>query len=249
MNETDLVEKKKRITTVVKGTLAVGACVFVAPVVFLAIKGLVGFVIAGAIGLVTINLAPVIAEAIGNWRIKAIKALAAANPIETLQIDYTHRRESLAQFKEAIKGFDVSVKNFEGKFEDFKVRFPVEAPKFQETLERMKELLSLRRKKYKEADNTLDMYQGEIDKAKAIWEMGLEASKMNAAAGMKEDYMAKIRVETALDSVTSSLNTAMADLETSLIEEADEKALHAPQMEHKDVIDVPAIKSKERVSK
>jgi len=139
------------------------------------------------------------------------------------------------------------VKNFEDKLDGFTVKFPKEAPKFKENFEKMKELLNLRRKKYKDADHTLDLYNGEIDKAKAIWEMGLEAAKMNAAAGMKDDdFMAKIRVETALDSVTTSMNTAMAELETSLIEEDDEKQMLDQK---RDVIDAVAVKTKEKVAR
>jgi hypothetical protein len=63
-----------------------------------------------------------------------------------------------------------------------------------------------------------------------------------------DDFMAKIRVETALDSVTSSLNTAMAELETSLIEEEDEKKM-SPLLHQKEVIDVAAVKSKEKITK
>lgn len=245
MNETDLIAKKERIENIVKGILLFAALAVIGPVVFLAVKGIVGLMIAGGLGLITINTAPVIAEWFSDWRLKAIKMAAMANPIETLQLDYAQRQEALGRFKDNIKTFDTSVRNFQDKLEGFKIKFPKDTAKFQDTYDKMHQLLDLRKRKYKDAEKTLALYDGEIDKAKAIWEMGQEAAKMNQAAGMKEDYMAKIKVETALDSVTTSLNSAMSDLETSLIEEDAEKAL----LEHKDIIDVPVIEKKEKVGK
>jgi hypothetical protein len=87
----------------------------------------------------------------------------------------------------------------------------------------MKLLLEVRRKKYTEAEKTLQEYSIQIKKAESIWIMGQEAAKMTAAAGMTdEDFMQKLKVDTALDSVSSTMNRAFAELETSLMEEKKE---------------------------
>lgn len=247
MNEADLAEKKRRITLAVKVVLLVGACAVLAPVVFLAIKGLVGLIVAGVIALVAVNLAPVFAEWVGDWRLKAIKAAAAANPIETLQLDYAQRQEALGQFRQSITNFVTAVKNFEDRLDGFKKKWPEEAPKFEEQREKMKEIVSLRRKKLHEAEASLVKYDAEIDKAKALWEMAQEAAKMNKAAGMKDDdFMAKIKVETAIDSVTSSMNSAFAELETSLDQQEAEKNAMA-LLEHKPSDRLVPLKSSEEV--
>jgi hypothetical protein len=101
MNELEV--KRKRIETAVK-ILALGVVgFFVAPFIFAAIGGMIGLAIAGVVGLVAINLAPSVAVAVANWRLKALKAVAAANPIETLENRYQDRQSALAGIRENIK--------------------------------------------------------------------------------------------------------------------------------------------------
>jgi hypothetical protein len=100
----------------------------------------------------------------------------------------------------------------------------------------MQELLKRRRVKLAEARQELSAFAVEIRKADAIWKMGQAAASMHKAAGMTEDsFMQRIKTETAIDSVQSNLNRALAQLETSLAEEL-------PALEHNpsSVIDVVA---------
>lgn len=228
MTEQELEKRKQRIMKIGKvGLLALVGFV-VAPFIFLAIKGLIGLVVAAGIGLLLINITPVLMEKFANWRLKAIKAEAAKNPIETLQRDFGQRQDALQRFREAITTFSAATMTFGDKLDGFKEQFPKDATKFEQQLAKMKKLLDIRRLRYKEAEDALEQYAAEIDRAKAIWAMGLEAAKMNKAAGMtEEDFLAKIKVETALDSVQTSMNTAFAELETSLLEAKVEKEVLA----------------------
>lgn len=223
MDQTQLQQKRKRIETGVKlGLLALGGFI-VAPFIFLAIKGLVGLAVAAAVGLAVVNFAPVVAMKFANWRLQAIKAEATRNPIETLQNQYAERQLALGKFREAITNFSASVKSFQDKLSEFKVKFPQDSEKFADQLSQMKRLLDLRRSKFKEAQISLEQFDSEIARANAIWEMGLAAASLNAAAGMTEDdFLAKIKVETALESVSQTMNSAFAELETSLVEEESE---------------------------
>ena len=222
-------QKRKRIELAVK-LVGLGIAGFiVAPFVFIAIKGLVGLVLAALFGWAVVWFTPVVATTLANWRLKALKAEASRNPVETLQNDYIKRREKLGEFREAIKTFMAEIENFADKLSAFAKQYPQEAPKFKSNLEKMKQLLSLRQNKYKQAERQLEAYELEIQKAGAIWEMGQAAAAMNQAAGMtEEDFMAKVMVETALDSVQKNLNSALAELEVSLLEESE--SAHAPKL-------------------
>jgi hypothetical protein len=82
--------------------------------------------------------------------------------------------------------------------------------------------LDIRQKNYRRAVQELMAFDLEIRKAGAIWDMAQAAISMNQAAGMTEDdFLAKISRETAIDSVTTNLNSAIADLETSLLDEPE----------------------------
>jgi hypothetical protein len=224
MDQAQLEKRRRNIERGVKLGLLALVGFIVSPFIFLAVKGLVGIGIAAAVGLAVVNFAPVVAMKFANWKLSAVKAEAARNPIETLQNEYADRGVALASFREAINNFSASVKDFHDKLAGFKEKFPQDAEKFEDQLSKMKRLLEVRRSKYKEAQEALAKFETEIHRADAIWQMGLEAAKMNAAAGMTDqDFMAKIKVETALDSVSKTMNVAFAELETSLIEEEAEQ--------------------------
>jgi hypothetical protein len=221
-------QKRKQIETIAKvgGAGVVGF--LVAPVVFIAIKGLIGLIIAAIVSFVAIQFIPVFALKVANWRLKAIKAEASENPVETLQNDYRIQQENLSRFLQSIKDFAAQVNIFGGKLDGFAKQYPDEAPKFRENHQKMKDLLALRFKKYEESKAGLAAYDLEIQKVKALWEMGLAAAEMNKAAGVDaEEFLQKISRETAIDSVQKLVHTALADLEISLAEERP--SLEAPK--------------------
>lgn len=226
--------QKKQIVAGVKvgGALVIG--LIVAPMVYIAIQGLLGLCLAAVVVLVAINGYPVLVDACSNIKLKGIKWIAAKNPVETLQKDYIDKRSKLAQFLESIRTFTSSIMTFEGKYKKFIAEYPEEKERFDEILSSMKKLLKVRTEKYREAEKSLDRYEAEIQKASAIWEMSVEASKMNKAAGLDEDdVLAKIKTQTSLDAIEHQLNESFADLQTSLIEQDDERKVSK-------VIDVPA---------
>lgn len=241
MDRTVIQERNKRQIVLFSKIGLCGLIGFVvAPFVFLAIQGLIGIVVAGAIGILGINFAPVFVDMVANYKLKALKFEASKNPIETLELDYGKRQESLSNFRDSINTFSASIKTFQDKLVGFKQKFPEDSEKFDDQLAKMKQLLAIRRVKYGDAEKSLLQYSSEIDRAKAIWTMSLEAAKMNNASGMDEkDLIQKIKVETSIDSITSSMNKNFAELETSLIEESEEKHItqvNKPALESPEII-------------
>lgn len=226
--------RKQKLATKVKWGLAAAAALIISPVVFLIVKGLVGLAIAGVLGMAIISFAPVVSMKFANWKLKAIKAEAAANPVETMQNVYREKGDAIASFAQRIEDFATEVMNFESKLAGFRTEFPAEAPKFDATHAAMLKLLQLRRDKLRQAGAEHQRFEVEIRKADAIWKMGQAAASLHKAAGMTDDdFMQKLKTETAIDSVQSNLNRALAQLETSLAEEL-------PALEHNPspVIDV-----------
>ena len=99
----DIELKRKRIETLVKYAALPVVGFFVAPFILVAIKGLIGLAVAAAVSLVVVNLAPAFAVTVANWRLKAIKAAAAMNPIETLENQYADKQAALLRMRENIK--------------------------------------------------------------------------------------------------------------------------------------------------
>lgn len=241
-------QRKQRTELIVKVIGLLGVCLVLGPLATtLAAGGMaLAGLIAGAAALFTVwKFIPWFALKVGNARLKAIKAEAAKNPVETLQNDYRKRQSALAEFRQKIIDFSAEIANFADKLNDFAAKFPTEAPKFKEQLSAMKKLRDIRLAKYKRAEENLEAYELEIQKAGAIWEMGQAAAKMNECAGMTEDdFLQKIQVETALGSITTSMNTAFAELELSLAEEEQAKGIATearPQLMDSSANSIPAI--------
>lgn len=213
-------QKRQRIELIAKIAALMLVGFFVAPFVFIAIKGIVGFIIASGIALTAIQFTPYFAMKIANWRLQAIKLEASKSPIETLQNDYNAQRVKLQEYEESIKTFGSEVGLFETKLVGFSKQYPDEVPKFQEQLSKMKQLLALRIQKFKDANKNLVSYDMEIRKASSLWDMSQAAAQMSKAAGVDNDeFIAKIQRETALDSVQKSLNSAFVDLDIALMNE------------------------------
>lgn len=225
MNNTNLDQRRKRIETVIKIAAMLVTGFFVAPFIFISIKGLFGLLVAAVFGVAAINLAPWFASMCANWRLKALKAEAMKNPVETLQNDYRIRQENLAKYRESIVQFAAGIKNYEDRFKTFQKQHPDDAMKFAATLLKMKQLLDIRTKKYQDAERGLKEYEIEIEKAGAVWEMSVESAKLNKLAGVDTDeFERQLQSKTAIGSIQTSLNMAFSELELSLQEEA----AHAP---------------------
>lgn len=216
----DQEQRKRRIELMVKLAAMVVVGFFVAPFVFIAIKGLIGLMVAAVISLAAVNFAPFVAVKIANWRLKALKYEASKNPIETLQNNFKDRIAALTNYRTAIRDFAAEVQTFHDKLDGFKTEWPTESGKFDTQYSQMVSLLEIRKQKYEQAKVGLKRYEAEISKAKAIWDMSQAAAKLANAAGVNTDeFYAKIMVETALDSVQKSVSTSFADLEISLLDE------------------------------
>jgi len=221
---TDLEQKRKRIETGVKIAAVLGVGLVAAPFIFLAIKGLVGLIIASAITITTYHFTPWAGMKLANWRLAAIKNEAMRNPVETLQNIYIQKETALNAFLESIKVFGGKIRSFESELEKLAKNYPAELPKFQEQRDQMRQLLKLRMNKYEQAKANLHSFSLEIEKADTIWKVSQAAAAATKAAGMnEEEFFIKIQRETALDSVQESLNLAFSELEIALLDEKDTK--------------------------
>lgn len=217
----DIEQKRKRIETAAK-VVGVGVVGFVlSPFVFVAIKGIIGMAIAAVLGYVAICFVPVIASKIANWRLKALKAEASKNPIETLQNDYGNRQRALQDFRERIRTSAAAINSFESKLDEFKRTRPERAAKYEEEVGKMKQVLASRAAKYQRARASLEDYYKRIEAASDEWDMAQATIAMTKAVGTidGEEFLQKIMVSSAMDSVQRAISESFSDLETSLMDE------------------------------
>jgi len=211
------------------------------------VKGIVGLAVAATVGFVVIQLAPLFAAWVETKKLQAYKALAARNPIETLESIYLDKSEALQVMKEKIKAFNTTVKTFAGQVETFSKNYPERAAEFTKQLETMEELLAKREDKYRAANTALGKFKNEIAEADAYWKMAQAAKGMAQAAGAFDgDALQDIRTNTAMQSVETAMYDAFSQLETDLLDEVPAVPKLAPAQSN--VIDITPTLAKEEKS-
>lgn len=213
-------KQKQKYQRIARIGLVAFAVIVAAPLITMLVQGLVGLAIAGVVGLSIISFTPVLSTQFAVWKIKGLKAVARANPVETLQTVYIEKKQALASFKSRIQTFNAEVKTFSDRVEQFKVTYPAEAATFVAHLDKMLQLLGLREAEYKKAQLALTKFEGEIQRADSIWKMSEAAAAVSKSAGFDADEVyAKIKTETAVEQVQLTLNKAFAQLDTALLEQ------------------------------
>lgn len=230
MNDEEISQKTQHKINAIKWGITILAVAVIAPIAWLAVSGMIGIALAGAIGLVGINLAPVMALKLGNMKNRAIDAerveniekvsnAAAINPIETLIQQSMEKRQASDQFKGAITLFRTEVKNFADQIAGFAKEYPDDVARFQTQQDAMNKLLKFREERYTQLQGELNNFDAAIKRAQAMWKMSQAAQKMNKLAGMElGDPFEKIKADSAINSVMTSMNKAFAEMETALMD-------------------------------
>lgn len=189
------------------------------PVAFATIQGAAGLIALLLIWTIGNAMVPVYARKLANWKLQAIKAEAARNPIETLENEYGARQTALKTFERSVQSLFGTYKNFKEEVDDLRSKHPEEAAKFADRLEQMRKLAEHKKALLDKGRRSLRDFADEIEKARVVWKVAQAANAASKAAGIvsgDDDILAKISAETAIDSVTENMNNAFAEIEVSL---------------------------------
>jgi hypothetical protein len=216
----DIEQKRKRIETIAK---VIGLCVagaLFAPIAIMTIKGLISLIVVGLIALFTVNvIIPWFAVSLANWRLKALKAAAAANPIEMLENQYKDRMGALAKIRENITASYAVLQNLHAQIQEHDEKYPGKPSQYLDKYQKLSALISLRGQKYKQAQKNLADFAEVIDEKRSDWKIAQTMAEANKLANVGEDFTSQLLKDTALNTVQDGLNTAFAELETSLLDE------------------------------
>jgi gas vesicle protein len=224
----DIEQKRKRIETIAK---VIGLCVaafFFAPIAFLTIKGLVSLIVVGVIALFTVNVGiPWFAISLANWRLKALKSAASANPIETLENQYKDRMDALAKIRENITASYAVLQDLHTQIQEHDEKYPNKPSQYLDKYQKLSALIALRGSKYKQAQKNLADFAEVIEEKRSDWKIAQTMAQANKLANVGQDFQSKLLQDTALNTVQDGLNTAFAELETSLLDEQSDDSAPA----------------------
>lgn len=221
MNELEL--KRKRIETWGK-VIGLGIAGFLfAPIAYATITGLVSLIVVGVIALTVVHVGvPWFAVSLANWRLKSLKAAAAANPIETLENRYADRQNALVGIRENIKKSYAVLQELYGQIQEHAEKYPNRPSQYLEKYNKLKALVELRGKKYKQAQANLVTFGELIEEKRSDWKIAQTMAAASELANVGEDFQSKLLQDTALNTIQDGLNMAFSELETSLLDEQPE---------------------------
>lgn len=237
-------QRKARIAAWAKWGMGLAGAVLIAPFVYLAVKGLVGLALASVLGLAIVHGAPVLSMKFANWKLKGLKQEARQNPIETRQNIAMQARARITDAEQELTNFATEVRNFADQVKTLRSSQPDDAADFDEQLRGLQRLLELKRQRLAEAKRNADDFEAATARAANKWKVAQAAIRMQKLSGsVADDEMNKLLAAESLDSVQSSMNRALAELDLALAMEAP-PALASPAIPP---IDVRAIEIQERV--
>ena len=192
-----------------------------------ALLGAFALACAGAVALAVVNYAPVYSLKLANARIRALQKEAMRHPIETLYTVKKERTQEREEIKDKITVYDGKRTSFAAKVETFKERWPQDAHTFVEQLAGMDAKLERMRGKYAKLVQTLQEFDGVIERSEAIYDMSvasLEMKDLDALFNM--NFQQELLTKTALGAVTDTMNQAFASMRADMLDDF----LESPQM-------------------
>lgn len=224
--------RAKRWGVFAKYAALLGVGFLVAPYVFTAITGLIGLIAAGGIMLGTWMLMPTIETMAGNLRLKFVKAEAARNPVETLQSEFQRQMVALDERKTAVGRLNGQIATFQDKLQGIAQKYgktDTAYLKLAEQLSNLKRVAANRAEKWQQAFIQLQRFEQEIERAGMIWDAAQAAAAAQASSGLtEEDFMAKLKTETSLDTIRIAFNETLASLDTDLMQSDAERMATTP---------------------
>lgn len=197
---------------------------FVAPFIWVAIGGLIGLIAAALLMGGVWMSRHWIYSVMANARLKLVKAEARKNPVETLEEDLRRKHVALDERKTNIEKLNAQIRTFADKVDDILNRYgktDTGYVKLSRDLSDLKRIYKHRCDKWNEARQSLDRFAEEIDRAKMIWEAACAAAAARETSGLTEDeFFAKLKTETAFDTIQDNYNQALASLDTALLDES-----------------------------
>jgi hypothetical protein len=207
---------KQRIERWAKIAIGLVAAVLISPVVFLAVKGIVGLALALLVGSFCIAMAPVVAMKFANWRVKGIKAEAQENPIETLENLLVAKRAAFGTFREKVEKSVAARDNFKLKCDAFRAKYPARASEFDQQHARLANKVQEKIVALTNAQASIKKGEEKLEELRSWWDTSQALKEANEAAEMDiGDVYAQMKADTAVDAVISSVNESFAQLEVA----------------------------------
>lgn len=171
---------------------------------------------------------PTISRMMKTWSLKIAKGNARANPIETLELDYTKKREALNRFVDFVKSMIAAHRVSQEELNALKDRFQDrDLSDRQDMMDKMKAAVDILRTKAEGAERQLTSYGSEIEfiKADNAWARRATGAMTQMKTIDGVDVLDEILKGEAIGQVRQNVAEAFAELDMLLDQEDTKHAL------------------------
>lgn len=227
----DIEQKRQKFETWAKYIgLGVAGLLF-APFAIATIKGVISLLVVFTIGALAFHVGlPWLSASLAVWRLKALKAVAAANPIEQFELRYKERKDALVKQRENIKQRLAIAARIFNQITTFEQQFNKPSPR-RKPYDQLVQLVELSKSRYTNAQVALVSYGKLIDEKRADWEIVQSMNEESKLRQVGEDFVSKLMEDTALNTVQNGLDTAFAELDAAVMDENIDKILNGQTVE------------------
>lgn len=225
-------EEKAKIVKYVKWAGLALVAVVIAPIAYAAAISVIEATIAVISAAVVLGVAwiaiPAAADWAGDMRMKAVKAVAAANPIETMDNNIIQTRSDLSLQRETVIAVDTQWENVKKILASLRKSDPDEAEAMGSAEALLADASVDLHAKYDEATLALNVVIKTRDKMSRLWNASIAINKALAVAGAAQDNeIQRIKNQVAYDAVDANMSKAMAGLRMAVTKHANPITEHA----------------------
>jgi len=205
------------------GGTAIVSLVVIAPVIAIALGVIVNLTAIGAICVALFAAWMARPWAILKWKnivLKALKAEARRNPIETLQNEYLARKAKFDEARTRLVGLTATRNSLGEKLEAFKKKHERTDDKLQAMFDGLSSLIDKLGLNLATANGKLDEFRQNMeyqsDRYKIALETGDLAEELRQASG-DNDPMQQFLHDEAIDAIRTEFNSSMAQIDDLLL--------------------------------
>lgn len=184
------------------------------------LESILAICVAVALGIVAVNVLPVMARRLSTWRIEQLRADAMRSPIPALIRQYEAEAARVSDARERVIRFNATTRSFDAKIRDYEQRNanPEGLEEMRRQYQGMLQALSVQTTNLGAQLDTLREFRTQIDSAQMAWQMALD---IRSAADQTSEFtdvdpLERVLKHDALAAVRTKLNEGFAALETSL---------------------------------
>lgn len=212
-------KKEERYKKVGTWGFAIGGLALLSFVIWHAVSGLIGLGIFAVLGLAVVNFAP----AVGRWfaaqRVRALEAVAAANPIEVQKSFLSQMRQQYEAAKRDLAQFRTEVANFESETANFINEYGhSEAEEMIQQLDAWKTALHNMEGAVLQTEDDIAKLEIEIKKWQAKFRMAKKgdalSKRLGKARSLDEDD--RTAMDASFRAMQSKMNQSMVNMKTAV---------------------------------